>query len=292
MTKTLTEILNERRIEIATSDNLHYRTGWTNIRCPFCASVKFLLGIRPTYATCYNCGPKRIYDILVTVGGLSKRDAFQYTQDHRDDDRGTEVYVPTGKYEPPEPRIRLTKSKPHVRYCKERRLDPEFLEDVWKVEAITFPAGIYSWRLFIPILHNGEPISWTTRSIAKETKYRYLTSPPERERLPAKSVLFGEDFVGDSLVVHEGPIDALTTGPGASATLGLGYTSTQLARMTKYERRYICFDNDRAAQRRARKLMTELTPYPGETYNITLSAKDANHASEKERQELRRLAFG
>ena len=72
------------------------------------------------------------------------------------------------------------------------------------------------------------------------------------------------------------------------ATLGLGYTQAQVNRMVNYKTRVICFDNEKKAQKRASKLCNDLSVYPGETFNVKLSGKDAASSPIKEIKEVRR----
>ena len=162
--------------------------------------------------------------------------------------------------------------------------------DLWKIEAIGQTTTPFRWRLFIPYYFQFEPVSWTTRAIG-QIEPRYRNASEEQEKLSAKSFLFGEDFAGDTILIHEGPIDAITIGPGAVSTNGMLYTMNQFNRMIRYRRRYVCFDNAPDAQRRARKLTEELKSYPGKTYLVTIDAKDIKESSDKERNLLRRSIF-
>jgi len=89
--------------------------------------------------------------------------------------------------------------------------------------------------------------------------------------------------------VCEGAFDAWRIGPGAVATLGVGYSEAQVGRILRFPIRAICFDSEPQAQKRARKLRDELTGFKGETYVIELeSAKDASEASEVEILQIRK----
>jgi hypothetical protein len=57
--------------------------------------------------------------------------------------------------------------------------------------------------------------------------------------------------------------------------------------LIKYPVRVVCFDNDPEAKRRARRLVEQITPFPGETYYVELDSKDPDSATERELTKLR-----
>ncbi len=167
-------------------------------------------------------------------------------------------------------------------------MNPGALESIWHVQGITLSRKV-PWRLFIPIEMNGFTVSWTTRSISDTTVPRYINATPKEEKLNPKSLLFGEDHVTHGVIVVEGPFDVFKIGKGAVATMGVGYSQKQVARIAKYPLRVICFDNEREAQARAERLCRDLEVFQGETIKVNLSSKDPGSASDKELEKLRRL---
>lgn len=175
----------------------------------------------------------------------------------------------------------------HEKYLKGRRFDPEELVKVWGIKGIGLAAKL-AWRVWIPIVHKGEVISWTTRGVTDDEP-RYINARPSEERLGAKEVLYGGDLVKHAMIVSEGPTDAWRLGPGAVATMGTAHSRAQVNLIAKVPKRVICFDNEKAAQDRARRLCALLDPYPGQTIRVELDAKDAGSASPKEIKALRRM---
>lgn len=174
----------------------------------------------------------------------------------------------------------------HRKYLSRRGFDPDELERLWSIQGIGLVTHL-AWRIFIPILYQGEVVSWTTRATTDDGM-RYISARPDQERLDAHTLLFGEDYARHTIIVCEGCLDAIKIGPGAVATLGIKYTTAQVLRMSKYPRRVILFDNETMAQRRARKLAGDLSVFPGETLNCCLtSGKDAAEASHRDVEELR-----
>jgi DNA primase len=178
--------------------------------------------------------------------------------------------------------------KAHREYLRGRGFDVEALISLWRIQAIGIASRL-QWRVFIPIFYHGEVVSWTTRSISDRVEMKYITARPTEEKMPSKSVLYGEDYAGHSVLIHEGPLDVWKVGPGALCTLGTSFSIAQVEKLSKYPRRVVCYDAEREAQQRARSLCDLLAPYDGETLNVLLDSKDPGSASDREIKRLRRM---
>lgn len=177
---------------------------------------------------------------------------------------------------------------PHRRYLKGRGYDPDELAAVWGLQGIGLAARL-AWRLFIPVTRRGVTVSWTTRSLTDGGR-RYVAADESQEAVPAKSLLYGADLVpGRAVIVVEGPADAWAVGPGAVATLGTSTSSAQVRRLLRYPVRYLCFDSEPGGQRRATRLLRDLSAFAGRTFNVVLDAKDPGSAKPKELRALRVL---
>ncbi len=284
-------LLTEAGIESRSEGDHHCRPGWLQLRCPYCSDgmgESFHLGynINRHYLNCWRCGKHSLPGTLCKLLGISSTRAQVLLED-------IDVPVFTGVE-----RVRGTLKIPkelgpllrcHRLYLKGRGFDPNELEEVWGIGGIGM-RGPLKWRVFIPIHYRGETVSWTTRSTADNATVRYIAADAADEAIPGKNLLYGEDFVsGHSIIIHEGPTDVWRTGPGACCTFGTAYTRKQIARIVKYKRRIICFDSETQAQRQAQRLCDLLEPFPGETLNVVLDAKDAGVASKREIKQLRTL---
>ena len=289
---TFEEILSEYEVEIAPEGHHHSREGWIQFDCPKCGkdSHKFHMGysINSGYCNCWNCGYANTAEVLQELTDLPYHQIKKLLEDV-DVGGYVEQARPKGKLIIPKGVQSLRKLKPHRKYLKGRGYDWKELERLWDVQGIGFEKD-YAWRLFIPIHHQGEIVSWTTRTISKHPDItRYLSSPPKQESMNHKELLYGEDYARHAIVVCEGAFDAWRIGPGAVATLGVGYSEAQVNRMLRFPIRAICFDSDPQAQKRARKLRDELSGFKGETYVLELeSGKDASEASEVEISQIRK----
>lgn len=283
------EILQKANIQYFDGQGHHHcRPGWIQLDCPYCGknSGKFHLGYNKHshYFVCWKCGGLPLIRTLADITGFSYKESKQLCGDIDPveeevivEKRGTLIV----------PRSCRTLLHQHKEYLRSRKLNPDEIVQLWHVKGIGIASEL-SWRLFIPIEQRSEVVSWTTRSLKPNAVLRYISAKPEEEKLNHKHLLYGSDFVRHSVVVVEGPIDVWRIGPGAVCTFGLQYTQQQLLKLVKYPIRYICYDNEPKARTRAVALAESLGVFPGQTYQITLDAKDAGEASEKELRKLRK----
>lgn len=283
------DLLEQYGVPYAPPDHEHSRPGWVNIDCFSCHQVgHFRMGVslRFPHSNCWMCGPIPIREVISEITREPWGKVKELLRSLEMDDSLPEFVRTRGKYKPP-PGVGPLLA-PHLKYLIGRGLNPEELEALWGIKGIG-PYPKLAWRIFIPIHHHSSAVSWTTRSIQKSPKLRYLTAKPEEESIPNKELLFGEDLARHSIVITEGPFDVFAIGPGAVATLGVSYTRAQLIKMSRYPLRTVCFDSQPDAQRRARLLCDALSVFPGVTNNILLeTGKDPGEADPEEIKQLRR----
>jgi hypothetical protein len=289
---TFEEILENYNVPIAPEGHRHGRIGWIQFDCPFCGegSDKYHMGYNTSsgYVNCWSCGYHSIYKVLQILTGLQGADLKELITNLPLSQARREP-TPTGWFNPPMG-LQERLLKIHREYLAGRGFQPHKLQRLWKLGSIAMSLELkYSWSIFIPIRNKSYCASWTTRYIGHNPSVpRYNSSPSNRESLPAKSLLYGEEYAQFSIVICEGPTDVWRIGPGAVATLGTNYTPEQVKRMLHYPIRAICFDN--AAQKMARKLYGELVAFPGETYQIQIDSNDPGCATNKEIATIRRIA--
>jgi len=268
----------------------HSRPNWTQVQlCPSCHSDRYHLGIKDdlSRSACYKCGGKHVPSILrqLTDAPWSKIKELL----------GERAYTPkdtietNARYITPTVLQRIEDVPAVAMYLRSRRFNIEYLESIWKVQA-TGPFSDYPLRAFIPIFDGNRQVSWTARAACGQEP-RYQTAAPHQKLVDEKHLLFGEQFVKDTAIVVEGPLSAIFVGRGTVATLGLAYTTEQVNRLSRIRRRIICFDNEPAAQIRARILADNLSVFPGETFVVNLDADDPQTASATEIRQLRHFAF-
>lgn len=271
-------------------NNKHSRPNWTQVQlCPNCHSDRYHLGIKDdlSRAACYKCGGKHVPSLIreLTKAPWSEIKTLL----------GERAYTPketkeqNHRYMPPTVLQRIDEVPAVAAYLRSRRFNIEYLESIWKIQA-TGPFSDYPLRAFIPIFDRNRPVSWTARAACGQEP-RYQTAAPHQKLVDEKQLLFGEQFIKDSAIVVEGPLSAIFVGRGTVATLGLSYTTEQVNRLSRIRRRIICFDNEPAAQIRARILADNLSVFPGETFVVNLDAEDPQTASATEIKQLREFAF-
>lgn len=282
------EVLDELGIDHVDSGHHHCRSGWSQIDCFQCSpdSKRYRMGVNlsKNYTVCWACGHVPIFKALVESSGLPWHTVKKAMEGL------SSLALPDapdlrGKLKVPEGLGPLR--KPHKNYLKKRGFNPDELEQLWQLKA-TPDYGSFAWRIFIPITLRGRTVSWTTRSLSDEHSGRYRSADPASEILNHKDLLYGEDFVGSVCIVVEGPSDCWSIGSGSVCLFGTGFRRSQLKRIAEFPKRYICFDNEPAAQLKAKQLKS-LLPNNGETHNILLDAKDPGSASPTEIQILRNL---
>lgn len=270
----------------------HCTTGFINTDCPDCSprSGKFRLGwnLRYNYFNCWLCGKLPTKKTLAELSGLSYAEIARLVKQIEPDET-QEVVAKRGRLVYPGGMGPLF--NPHKKYLRKRGFVPEEIENIWHIKGIGHLSPFHAWSIWIPIEADGDIVSWTTRSIG-ETAYRYKTAEPHQEKVSHKTVLYGEDHCKHSCIIVEGPTDAWRIGRGAVATFGLEYTRAQVLAMSRFPKKYVCFDNSKIAQKVAQKLCAELSVLDKKGYqtqNIELDAEDPGSASDREIRRLRRL---
>lgn len=290
------ELLESLDIETAPPGHRHGRSGWVQINCPDCDLGRgvFHLGIREAdgRANCWACGPKVLPRVLSQITGKPAR-GFQNRV-------GAIVPVWTGKESSGKSKRVLSVpsavrelQRVHWDYLRDRFKDrTSEIVETWKLQGIGVARPSLAWRVFIPVFHRGRMVSWTARHIGNH-ELRYMSCSDEDELVPHKSILFGSDFISaKACIVHEGPFDAMATGPGAVCTFGTSFTKAQLQTLCQMKRVTVCYDNSPEAQRQASLLLDYLEPFGIDCSNVILDAKDSAEATPKELRRLRRHAFG
>jgi hypothetical protein len=283
------DLLDHLHVPYLAAGHHHTRAGWIQIDCPYCGkdTQKWHMGypMNGWSTHCWRCGRHSLLDTLMSVTGKSygeiKKllDGLEITRTKKEDHQG-KLKLPGGLG---------PLQRTHEKYLRSRGFDPKTIIRFWGIQGIGLHSGL-AWRLFIPIRYQGRTVSWTTRACGSVNQ-RYISAASEDETIPHKTLLYGEEYTRDSIIITEGPLDVWAIGPGAVATCGIGYSRAQLLKMSAYHTRVVCFDNDPAAQRRATELVNDLGVFSGDTYNVSLDAEDAGSASDEEITEIRNLAL-
>ena len=291
---TLPDILTELGIDHRLGGtHEHVREGWVGIDCGWCepGAGRFHLGIpvNGKVAVCWLCGRHKLGDALAESSGRPLRDVLSLL-DGLESSPAARSVASEAKvlYRPPGLQ---GLARPHRAYLRGRGFNPLVLERTWGLLGFGL-GGSLAWRIWIPVHLDGKIVSWTTRSIGT-SGLRYLSARPDQEAVPLKTLLYGGDLAGTSVVVCEGPTDVWRLGPGAVATFGLSCTAEQVERLSRFRVRAICFDREPAAERQARRLAHDLAGHPGETHMVELeTGADLADTDEEEVNEIRERFLG
>lgn len=267
---------------------------WAQMQCPLCGTDHLWLGysLKSGYFNCFNHGHASKWQLFKTW--FPTENIKELLDSIENDAVVWEEPEILGEYLPPSPLKPLLNERDYVRYVKSRGLDPVVLSKKWGVAVLDYAdEWQYRHRLFFPVCNSsGKPVSWLTRTVLPDNNYRYLTAPKDREAMPIKSLLYGEQFVSffDTVIVCEGVFDALRIGRNAVATLGKKITSVQFDKIGKFQRRIICFDSELDTQEQAKELAIRLQAFPGRTDNVCLDAPDPAEAPASEIAALLKFA--
>ena len=248
----------------------HARRGWVQLHCPQCAGgvSGWHLGFNPAVGawSCYRCGALRFYNVLGGILGISDRDTIRrIAAKFQTQDRGAvRTPIQRGKTLLMPPHGPLLPA--HSAYLQNRGFDPDELARVWGIGGCGPFGGEWAWRVFIPVLDaDDRAVSYTARAIA-DTRPKYRSCEDKLCLIDPQTVVYGLNLVpGDTVCIVEGPTSAWRIGPGAVGTLGMNWHLAQANRLRRFSRRFICYDPEPQAQKRAVELASVLALFPGTT---------------------------
>lgn len=267
------KLANDHHIPL-TYKGAHTTRGWVQTNCPMCdGSSGFHLGFHLARGSfnCWRCGFLKKLDVVQAMLRLDAHEARNLLKRYDDGKvlrNKRVVTVRKRKIRPPAQAGALGKA--HRSYLKTRGFGPAVVER-WGLLGTNHLGDAWAWRVVFPMRNaKGVTVAWIGRAIHEETEPRYLVSKDEDCLEDPHSFVYGLDQVeGDSVVVVEGATDVWNMGPGAVGMLGIDWRVGKARKLLDFHNRYILFDPEPAAQRRAEKLASWLSYYPGNTEVIT-----------------------
>lgn len=266
-------LCREKNIPYLESGHHHCHEGWIQTHCPFCAdgSWGWRLGfsLEKGNMNCWVCGSHSVYDFLKIVLKQNPKQILK------------EYFIETiyTKAKLIKPRIRKVKKPPfmeapskiHKEYLLSRNFEPNKIITEWELQATKGLSGNWSWRIIAPIRDKENyTVSYSGRSVSKKEKTRWKHSKKEDMSVDPKTLLYGiEKIYNDRVIIVEGIADVWRLGPGAVATLGIGWHVEQAFILKSFNYRFIMYDPEPQAQKQAKKLADWLSPFPGTTEIIS-----------------------
>ena len=287
----------ENGVPMARTGHHHCHSGWIQTHCPICTDCShgFHLGwsIKKGNMSCWRCGNVSIMKFLSLRMG-SGRARFFYAKYCTD--KPIPVIVAkrdlTVASRVREPKGMKTLTPKHREFLRARGfLDVPSLVEEWEIWGTNHLASsLWRWRVISPVKdENGKVVSYVGRSIGKSPKKKYVYSRAEDTAADPKSLLYGIHWaMGDYVLIVEGPIDVWKLGPGAVATNGISWSKEQISSLRKFKKRFILFDPEIRAMKKAMELAETLSIFPGETEVITGLESDPGDMSPKEALKLRK----
>lgn len=275
-------------IPFRTSGDEHCTEGWMSTFCPFCSPDKYHMGINLASGkfNCWACGSHSITQALCAILKLSTFELQKVILRFPADPAKREAYSRTSLSLEKEcllPAGSGALNKKHKEYLRSRHFNPVLLEDLYNVCGTPHYASIGS-RIVMPIYWQDRIISWTARAIVEEGP-RYLKCPKAKESFPAKQVLYGWEYIVKKCVVVEGIFDAWRLGPGAVATMGLGFSPEQVSLLSALDQVFILFDSDKPAIKRTHDMARRLSALV-DVEILQIEASDPAELSKKEAKEI------
>lgn len=220
------------------------KRGWKQFHCPFCKGSGPYLGYQEESEAfhCWKCGNHSKKETMLALSQTAWADLCKaYFTHSRPSLRKEKEVVRQKVLEFPKSFKELQPI--HKKYLRKRRFDPEILARQWDLKG-TGHLGVWSYRIAIPVVYNGDVVSYTTRDITDKHAERYMSCKPEEEVLPIKSVLYGHDYCFDQCVLVEGPADVWRLGFGSLCSFGTGVTEAQIKLLKEFKKVFIIFDEE------------------------------------------------
>ncbi len=235
--------------------NIDYRTsgknvsdGWVGINDPYTIDTSYHLGINLSGAYTYSwkTGGHSLLHVIKTLLGVDSRKA-QSIIDEYSQDVAIRKTLNKRKFN-----ISTTPTEArHRNFLRSRGFNAKYLVEKYDLRSD-------GDNIVIPIYYHNEIVSYQTRNIYKK---QYKMCSNNEAIIPTKDILYNLDNCKkDYIIIVEGVFDVFRLGDDSASTFGTSYTTKQLSILSEnYKYVIIMFDNEKEAQKQARKLGAELT---------------------------------
>ncbi len=261
------QLYQDHSILYADEGHRHYRPGWINTACPFCAGNPGLhLGynVDENYYICWRCGWFPTSKVIAKLTNTNENTAKTLIKQYGGCVQQTKEVRPKSikPFELPSGTTSLSNS--HKQYLLRRGFDPDRLVKEWELLGTGPISNLgnaeYKFRIIAPIIWNSKRVSFQARDITDRHPLKYKACLKEFEKIHHKEILYGKQEAWTEVgIVCEGVTDVWRLGERSCATLGIKYTPKQLRLLAKlFSRLFIIFDDDPQAVKQAYKLKTDL----------------------------------
>ncbi len=263
------------------------RPGWVQLQCPQCGSGGthggWYLGFSLERGNfhCWRCGSVKFWVALEGLLGIhDKGQLLDIVKEHQKG--GTTIakqaITRLRRIEPPKGSGPL--NQVHHKYLQKRGFDSHQLEEDYDLLGTRHTGDAWAWRIIIPVKNQeGRVVAYQGRSIGDaQPKYKFTEDAKCLE--DPHTLIYGLDRIdGETIIIVEGVPGVWRIGPGAVATFGIDWKRPQANILRAIPRRFVLFDPEPAAQKRARQLAEYLCIFPGETTILEGFATDPGEFS-------------
>lgn len=181
-------------------------------------------------------------------------------------------------------------SRSHARYLRRRGFDVGVLSSLWDVRATTLYSGQWNWRVVYPIRSGGgDAVAFQGRAIIDDVTPKYRMTEEKDCVEDPRGFLYGIDQAwGDSVLIVEGVTGVWKLGPGCVATFGIDWKRQQVNKLRRFKKRFVMFDPEDLAQRKAQELANALSLFDGETEVLYGMPHDPGDLLPSEVEEIRK----
>jgi len=284
------KLCRDKNISYLESGHHHCHDGWVQVHCPFCTEGihGWHLGfsLEKGNLNCWRCGSHSAWEWLNVVFKNREESAKQiyklYSINSASSVSATPIKVRGKKAKQPEGMEPL--SKVHKQYLADRKFDYKKLVDEWNIQGTKNLSNEgWWWRIIAPVNNvSGSTVAYTGRALRPSVLPRWKFSREEEMSEDPKKLIYGIDKVQDRVLIVEGVSDVWRLGPGSAALLGIDWKVEQVFILKNYKHRFIMFDPEPEAQKRAVGLANWLAPFPGNTEIITGIGSDPGDLKQKE----------
>lgn len=252
--------------------------GWINIQCPFCNdhSNHGMFSLEWDSYRCWRCGKHSITEVIRELLSVDWRKAKEIKKEYYSDTQTTFI----NRKKRNDLQIEMDLALPefsaelepiHKKYLRKRGFSPKEIIDLWRVKG-TKHLGSYRFRIIIPIILDGNIVSYQGRDITDQQELRYKACKIDDEVIHHKYIAYGMDYVLFRRgLICEGLLDVWKLGKGAVATFGTSVTPEQILFLAdRLDEAVILFDAEKEAQKKADYLCFELSSYGVEVEKVTL----------------------
>ena len=280
------QFYRDNNIPFVTEGHKHSQPGWVQIKCPFCTgNPGWHLGYSLSQGcfSCWRCGGHSVLWTIKTLLNTSKLKTKVIIQTYKGSSirpvgmtrahkKLKNIDLPPGTLEKLSP--------PAKKYLTKRGYDPEKLEKIWGLKS-TGPIGDYKFRIIVPIYFEDHLVSYQGRDFTNRQSLPYKACAKKDESKDHKDCLYGLELVEeDTVVVVEGITDVWRLGPGAVATFGIKFKTSQINLLKNFKRVFVLFDPEPQAQAQARKLVETLCNLGVEAEWLELEKEDGEDPGE------------